>query len=296
MTMSFLVDKCHVFSNTLEGLVDPSARAIKEDEATVGTAASELDPIIEQQAVTQIQAAARGMITRNTAVKNSEQKAVMDTRTKAGQIIMNEEDEGNECIEDNIRSVRELLKKNKATWESCQNGLIGDKDGSTQAFMRVGFKTVNIATENRNIQFTSRAEKSEKSYDMQSLEVLPGKLEGIFEVQYDEFGYVNYEAFLEKSLLLHERVLQPFLLKLKEHLEGVNTLLKDIDAWLAEPKTDLAFLRKTFELDESFEITTETTTLKECELQDDFQVNGSYSVQNSRDQNQLRKLLVFISE
>ena len=96
--------------------------------------------------------------------------------------------------------------------------------------------------------------------------------------------------------MLHERVLQPFLVKLKGHLEGVNTLLKEIDAWLAEPMTDLAFLRKKFELDESFEITTETTTLKECELQDDFQVNGSYSVQNSRDQNQLKKLLVFISE
>jgi hypothetical protein len=79
---------------------------------------------------------------------------------------------------------------------------------------------------------------------MQALEVLPGKLEGIFEVQRDEFGFMNFEGFLEKSLLLHERVLQPFLLKLKGHLEGVNTILKEIDAWLEEPMTDLAFLKK----------------------------------------------------
>mmetsp|Transcript_30996 Transcript_30996/g.74579 ORF Transcript_30996/g.74579 Transcript_30996/m.74579 type:complete len:297 (+) Transcript_30996:3117-4007(+) len=296
MTMSFLVDQCYGFSKNLEGLVDPTVAAIKDDEATVGTEASDHDQIIDQKAAAQIQAVARGMIVRSKTKKQTEQNAVMETRTKAGQTIMNEEEEGNESIEDNIGSVRELLKKNKTTWERCQKCLIGEKDGSTQTFIRVGFVTVHTTTENSKIQFTSKAEKSEKSYDMHSLEVLPGKLEGIFEVQHDEFGYVNYEGFLEKSLLLHERVLQPFLLKLKEHLEGVNTLLEEIDAWLSEPMTDLAFLRKTFELDETLKITTETTTLKECELEDDFQVNGSFNIQQIRDQKMLGKLLVFISE
>ncbi|CAJ1952901.1 unnamed protein product [Cylindrotheca closterium] len=303
MSMSFPVEICYEFSKNLEGLLDPTIDttivAIKDEEGTVATEATSeqsVAQIIDQKAATQIQAVARGRIVRNKAMKQSEQKAVMDTRTKAGQTIMNEEEEGKESIEDNIRSVRELLKKKQATWERCQKGRIGEKDGSTQTFIRTGFMTVHTKTENRKVQFTSRAEKSEKSYDMQALEVLPGKLEGIFEVHYDEFGFVNYEGFLEKSLLLHERVLQPFLLKLKGHLERVNVLLAEIDAWLAEPQADLAFLKKIFGLDEKLTITTETTTLKECELEDDFQVNGSFNIQTSRDQKMLGKLLVFISE
>lgn len=295
MTMSFFVDNCYGLSKKLEGLVDPTVTAIKDEEATVGTETSD-DALVDSKAATQIQAVARGVLVRNRAIKQNEQKAVMETRTKAGKTIMNEEEESKESIEDNIRSVRELLKSNKATWERCQKGLIGEKDGSTQTFMRIGFITVNTVTENGRIQFTSKAENTEKSYDLKSMEILPGKLEGIFEVKHDESGYMNYDAFLEKALLLHERVLQPFLLKLKGHLRAINRLLTDIDTWLTEPSRDLAFLKKTFELDDTFEITTETKTLKEVQVKDDFQITGSFNIQNKRDQKMLGKLLLFVSE
>lgn len=295
--MSFIVDNCYGFSKKLEGLVDPTDTTIKDEEATLGTETSDNDEIADNKAATQIQAIIRGMIVRNRALNEAEQSSVMETRTRAGETIMSESgEESNESIESNIRTVRELLKSNKTTWEHCQKSLIEEKNGSIHTFMRVGFMTVHTRTENGNIEFTSRAESSEKSYDFKSLEILPGKLGGIFEVTHDEFGFVEYEAFLEKSLLLHERVLHPFLMKLKGHLTSINELLFEIATWLTEPINDLAFLKKIFELHDTFEITTETTTLKKRHLQDDFQVTGSFNIQNSRDQKMLGKLLCFLSE
>jgi len=292
--MSFLVDRCYIFSKNLEELVQAKPTVIEDEEATVGTETSE-DPIVQNKKATEIQAVARGMIVRYR-VKNSGKIDVMEMRERAGQTIMNEESDSVGRIEENMRGVRELLKANKATWKRCQESLIEGKNGSTRSFMRIGFVTVHTATENSKVGFTSKAEQAEKSYDMYQLEVLPGKLGGIFEVHHDEFGFVDYEAFLEKSLLLHERVLGPFLHQLKGHLEGVNGLLTEMDAWLTVPKTDLTFLRYTFGLDDTLEIAQETATLKEYELQDDFQVTGSFNIQNGRDKKMLEKLLTFISE
>jgi hypothetical protein len=88
MTMSFPVEICYEFSQNLEALLDPTVTlhptvtAIKDEEATVWTEASEQYEIIDQKAATQIQAVARGMNVRNRAMKQSERKAVMDTTTK----------------------------------------------------------------------------------------------------------------------------------------------------------------------------------------------------------------------
>lgn len=286
------VGKCYEFSKkNLEDLVQPATAIIKDDEATVGTETSEEDPILQNKMATEIQAVTRGMIAR----KNTEKMAMMETRERIGQIIMDEEADSIDRLGENMRSVRELLKANKSTWKRCQKRLIEGTNGSTRSFVRIGFVTVHSATENNKIVFTTRAERSEKAFDMHQLEILPGKLGGIFAVQHDEFGFVDYEAFLEKALLLHERVLGPFLHQLKEHLENVNGLLEEIDAWLTEPKTDLNFLRNTFGLGETLEIAQETTTLKKFDLQDDFQLKGSFNIQSGREKRMLERLLAFIS-
>jgi hypothetical protein len=291
--MSFLVDKCYIFSRTLEDASkDCMELVIKDDEATVGTETSE-DPVDFAQKATDIQACARGLIVRNR-LNNREQLAMMQTRARAGQTI-NTDNQSDFDIEHNIRSVRELLKSNKEIWGRCQEGLVGENQESVRAFMRIGFETVQAATENSKVTFSSKAEQSEKSFDMHALEVLPGKLDGIFEVKYDEFGFVIYEAFLEKTLLLHEDVLGPFLDKLKNHLGGVKEILTEIDTWLIEPSIYIFFLQTIFDHGGNCKITNEPTILKECELSDDFQVKGVFKIKDSRDQKMLKKLLEFIS-
>lgn len=297
--MSFLVDKCYVFTSSLveetsKAIIDTESMesAIKEDEGTVGTEASE-DPVLLEQKATEIQACARGMLVRSRQ-RNREQLAMIQTRARAGQTI-NTENQAEFDIESNLRSVRELLKSNNEVWGRCKEGLIGDKKNTVRTFMRIGFVTVHAATESSKVTFSSTAEQSERAYDMNALEMLPGKLDGIFEVKYDEFGFVNYQAFLEKTLLLHEDVLGPFLVKLKAHLVGVREILTEIDTWLVEPSIEWSFLESTFNLDEELKVSNEPIIFQECELSDDLQVKGAFKVKDTRDQKMLKKMLEFVS-
>jgi len=268
----------------------------KADDGTVDTETSEDIAVLTQKA-TVIQAHARGLIDRNR-LNNREKYAMFQTRARAGHTFM-EDGNANFNLEYNIRAVRELLKTNKETWSRCFASCTGDISDTEKKFMRIGFVSVETRTVNNTVTFSSKAELSEKSFDIGTLKVLPGKLGGIFEVKHDEHGFVDYEAFLEKALLLHEDVLRPFLVKLRDHMISVLQSLTAIESWLKEPSSDLTFIRNTFDLDESLTIPEEeeigkTRVLKECKISDDIQVAGTFNVKQGRDQTMMRKLLTFI--
>jgi hypothetical protein len=47
-------------------------------------------------------------------------------------------------------------------------------------------------------------------------------------------------------MVLHDNVLEPFLVKLKQHLELIQVCLGEIESWLLEPKSNIQFLEETF--------------------------------------------------
>ena len=46
--------------------------------------------------------------------------------------------------------------------------------------------------------------------------------------------------------MLHDDILEPFLCKLKQHLESIQVCLGEIESWLLEPKANIQFLEETF--------------------------------------------------
>ena len=48
------------------------------------------------------------------------------------------------------------------------------------------------------------------------------------------------------AVVLHDDVLEQFLVKLKQHLESIQVCLGKIESWLLEPKSNIKFLGETF--------------------------------------------------
>ena len=46
--------------------------------------------------------------------------------------------------------------------------------------------------------------------------------------------------------MLHDDILEPFLCKLKQHLESIQVCLGEIESWLLEPKSNIQCLEETF--------------------------------------------------
>jgi hypothetical protein len=71
---------------------------------------------------------------------------------------------------------------------------------------------------------------------MTPLSKLPAGIDDIFVPNRKPIGkFIDFEALFEKSLILHDDVLGPFLEILKEHLlSSVQVCLGEIETWLME--------------------------------------------------------------
>jgi hypothetical protein len=84
---------------------------------------------------------------------------------------------------------------------------------------------------------------------MELLSELPSHLSNIFVAQHQAPPfqvYIDYNAFFETAIMLHDDVLEPFLVKLKRHLESIQVCLGKIESWLLEQKDNIQFLEKIF--------------------------------------------------
>jgi hypothetical protein len=84
---------------------------------------------------------------------------------------------------------------------------------------------------------------------MNTLSEVPAGLIDLFVVKYQAAPYqafVDYDALFKTAIVLHDDVLEPFLVKLKQHLESIQVCLGEIESWLLEPKSNIQFLDKTF--------------------------------------------------
>ena len=57
---------------------------------------------------------------------------------------------------------------------------------------------------------------------------------------------IDYESLFEKSLILHDEVLGPFLAKLKDHLMAIQVSLGRMETWIMETRETIDYLENTF--------------------------------------------------
>jgi hypothetical protein len=259
-----------------------------EDDVTVATEASDISITDKEDAAIVIQAGIRGMIVR-THFREEARKA---QRAR---------------IEDTLESVQAILRANRKVWSRCKRHIRGGGGLPHTVFTRVGYFSILATTKNNTVKFTTRAERSYKSFDTKALSTLHPKLSGVFEVEHGEYDFVNYSAFLQKMLLFHEVILEPFLEIFKAHLETVQECLGEIDAWIQQPHTDLQFLQTAFDLDNTLELPDENRlhsitkssgrvakSLRNFELNTDLQITAAFDIGRGRDRRNLKRLLEFI--
>jgi hypothetical protein len=86
----------------------------------------------------------------------------------------------------------------------------------------------------RKTEFVVEESILRKMYGIKPLTELPANLRNVFVVQYKveplntfmlSLGFIDYDAFFQSALMLHEDVLGPFLAKLNHHIESIHVCL-----------------------------------------------------------------------
>ena len=152
--------------------------------------------------------------------------------------------------------------------EEAKSGKVGT------TFSRITYEVVTTRAWNDETQVITQPIRTTKKFNTTPLSKLPEGIDDII-VSDNMTGklhqFIDFEAFFQKSFLLHETVLEQFLPKLKEHLMSIQVCMGEIDAWvIQEPQGNISYLEETFEM--KMEIPDENVTLGrhqcECETHD----------------------------
>jgi hypothetical protein len=156
-----------------------------------------------------------------------------------------------------VRTTRAILAMNNEIWMRCKQAPRQTGKSSTQAstegviFQRIDFQTIEVTSSDSQpgtLGFMTTAELKYKDFGLSP--PIPQELTDIIALK-QALGpnsiFPDYDSFFGRSLLLHEDVLMPFLLKLKNHLERIQVFLGQIDAWLMEPVSYVEFIKEVFD-------------------------------------------------
>jgi hypothetical protein len=174
----------------------------------------------------------------------------------------------NSDIEQNFREIRALLKINSEIFTRCMDSVEKGYTGTNATFTRLGYDVVTVRQCPTNAALTELItvqKRTQKSFSMKSLSEVPTGLNDLFVVKYQAAPYkifVDYDALFKTAIVLHDDVLEPFLVKLNQHLESIQVCLGEIESWLLEPKSNIQFLEEIFR--------TKLKILPDVPLGDDF--------------------------
>lgn len=154
-----------------------------------------------------------------------------------------------------IETVKSMVARNGKVMKRCEEFHYGPPGDFT--FQRVVIDTVQVLSSNEIegkslITFKTTPRQEIKNFGIPPL--IPTELTGIIVVQSGFAELPDYDLFLERSLLLNNDVLKPFLQIFRGHLEKIQSFYNDIDSWIREPRSDRHFLEQMFGID--FEIST----------------------------------------
>ena len=151
-------------------------------------------------------------------------------------------------IEQNVREIRALLKINDEIFGRCMSMGEGKIQDKSITFMRNSYDAVKVRPSGKSTEFITEPELSEKEFDLHPFSELPSDLAGVFALKYqkEQPSLIDYKEFLESAVMLHDDILEPFLAKLKCHIESIHVCLGEVESWLLEPKSNIKFINDTF--------------------------------------------------
>mmetsp|Transcript_11695 Transcript_11695/g.16397 ORF Transcript_11695/g.16397 Transcript_11695/m.16397 type:complete len:257 (+) Transcript_11695:175-945(+) len=151
-----------------------------------------------------------------------------------------------------MKSVRALIATNREIWERCEKHKI---PGAAQTFQMKKYCYQKAYCYQRAFLKTSQycnitkitTELNVITQDFGSLPEIPDYLTNIVPPPKDKDSVIpDYNAYLGKSAILHDNVLNPFLQKFQKHLEEVQVFLGSIEEWLLEAEQTATFLNNKF--------------------------------------------------
>jgi hypothetical protein len=123
-------------------------------------------------------------------------------------------------IEQNVREIRALLKINTEIFDRCKSsGDFSQQGNSSATFTRYGYEVVKVRQSTPGkVQFITEPEKTQKTFDMTPLSVLPTGLDDIFVAKYqNEYpSFIDFDKFFQTLIMLDDDILEPCLAKLKQ--------------------------------------------------------------------------------
>jgi hypothetical protein len=226
-------------------------------------------------------------------------------------------------IEKNVREIRALLKINAEIFSRCTKA--ADLSHSFGGALQITRSVVNrvIVRSHKDedsddedsdykdddddddddarpkTEFFVEESLSKKIFNMEPLTELPASLKNVFVVQYKAEplnAFIDYDAFFQSAIMLHEDILKPFLAMLKYHIESIHVYLGEIETWLLEPKSNIEFLEKTFELELDFSKygREKRHVLKVCD--DSGKHERNFEITSQRERHKLKKFLEFLDD
>ncbi len=158
-----------------------------------------------------------------------------------------------EKLDSLIYSVRSLVAKNDKVMKRCGEFHCGPTGDFT--FQRIVIDCVQVESFNEKdgkslIIFKTTPRRETKRFGVPA--PVPAEIAEIIVVKPGFAGLPDYDLLFERSLLLQNDVLKPFLLILRGHLEKIQAFYNEIDVWIREPRSDRHFLEQTFGIDFDF--------------------------------------------
>ena len=136
---------------------------------------------------------------------------------------------------------------------------------ATMDFIKNDYSTVKVWNLNGITQVVVWKEVVNNSFHVEPLIIFPDECLKLFEVKRDQFGFIDFNSYLNTSLMLHDDILVPFLEKLRDHLEHVQVCLGKIDEWLMKSENNVSFLKTIFGVDANMiPMTTSQSTWCRC--------------------------------
>jgi hypothetical protein len=172
-----------------------------------------------------------------------------------------------------------------------------DTKKKKRTFERSNFAEVTVRQCPTNAALTELItvqERDQDEFSMKPLLELPAGLNDLFVVKYQAAPYkafIDYDAFFKTAIVLHDDILEPFLCKLKQHLESIQVCLGKIESWLLEPKSNIQFLEETFgkKLDVLTDEDQVLTTYR-----DSGRFERTFTLAEASDKQKLKNFLVFM--
>ncbi|KAL3797980.1 hypothetical protein HJC23_013218 [Cyclotella cryptica] len=144
-----------------------------------------------------------------------------------------------------VNSIRALIVTNREILDRCMESkadLCDPRYGF--ACNRKVFNDVKCRNISGYTEFLVFPEDKQKTFDITPLARLSGGLDFLQPTFVS--GCIDFNALFETSLLLHDDIVLPYLVKLKEHLELVQVCLGMVDEWLMESRDNKNFLEDIF--------------------------------------------------